>query len=196
MPTVGGVPGNGQPVPDGAKMAKIMWSPKTLAAPGDATVPRPEARRFHGEGQQEVCRHRRTGLRPVRLRRPRPIGSRPRAPAPRTVVGPRAIPSRRRETTSSRSTARGEGREGLPTPVATRRARRHGTGRRHGRHDVLPAAAQQKIEPRRWRSTRARRKATATARAASVFEAPNGCKFVQGDISPQGWCQLFSRRPA
>lgn len=28
------------------------------------------------------------------------------------------------------------------------------------------------------------------------FEAPNGCKFVQGDISPHGWCQLFSRRPA
>jgi hypothetical protein len=34
-----GVPGNGEPVPDGAKMAKIMWSPKTLAAPGGATVP-------------------------------------------------------------------------------------------------------------------------------------------------------------
>jgi hypothetical protein len=23
------------------------------------------------------------------------------------------------------------------------------------------------------------------------FQAPNGCKFVQGDISPNGWCQLF-----
>jgi hypothetical protein len=23
------------------------------------------------------------------------------------------------------------------------------------------------------------------------FEAPNVCKFVQGDISPNGWCQLF-----
>jgi hypothetical protein len=23
------------------------------------------------------------------------------------------------------------------------------------------------------------------------FEAPNACKFVQGDISPNGWCQLF-----
>lgn len=24
------------------------------------------------------------------------------------------------------------------------------------------------------------------------FQAPNACKFVQGDISPSGWCQLFS----
>jgi len=23
------------------------------------------------------------------------------------------------------------------------------------------------------------------------FQAPNGCKFVQGDISPNGRCQLF-----
>ena len=23
------------------------------------------------------------------------------------------------------------------------------------------------------------------------FQAPNGCKFVQGDISPNGWCQLL-----
>jgi hypothetical protein len=24
------------------------------------------------------------------------------------------------------------------------------------------------------------------------FQPPNACKFVQGDISPSGWCQLFS----
>lgn len=23
------------------------------------------------------------------------------------------------------------------------------------------------------------------------FQPPNACKFVQGDISPSGWCQLF-----
>jgi hypothetical protein len=23
------------------------------------------------------------------------------------------------------------------------------------------------------------------------FQPPNACKFVQGDISPDGWCQLF-----
>jgi len=24
------------------------------------------------------------------------------------------------------------------------------------------------------------------------FEAPKGCKFVEGTISPNGWCQLYS----
>jgi hypothetical protein len=23
------------------------------------------------------------------------------------------------------------------------------------------------------------------------FQPPNACKFVQGDINPNGWCQLF-----
>ena len=26
------------------------------------------------------------------------------------------------------------------------------------------------------------------------FQAPNACKFVQGDISPNGWCQLFVKK--
>jgi hypothetical protein len=26
------------------------------------------------------------------------------------------------------------------------------------------------------------------------FQPPNGCKFVQGDISPNGWCQLFAAK--
>ncbi|MBV8537777.1 MAG: high-potential iron-sulfur protein [Alphaproteobacteria bacterium] len=24
------------------------------------------------------------------------------------------------------------------------------------------------------------------------FQPPNGCQFVQGDINPNGWCQLFT----
>ena len=24
------------------------------------------------------------------------------------------------------------------------------------------------------------------------FQPPSACKFVQGDISPSGWCQLFT----
>jgi len=28
------------------------------------------------------------------------------------------------------------------------------------------------------------------------FVAPNACKFVQGEISPKGWCQLFSPKDA
>ena len=34
-----GVPGNGKPFPDGAKMAKIHWNPKKLETFPDATVP-------------------------------------------------------------------------------------------------------------------------------------------------------------
>jgi hypothetical protein len=26
------------------------------------------------------------------------------------------------------------------------------------------------------------------------FPPPNACKFVQGDISPSGWCQLFVKK--
>src|SRR5207342_1803275 len=37
-----GIPGNGKPFPDGAKMAKIHWVPKkNEAAPGPPTVPGP-----------------------------------------------------------------------------------------------------------------------------------------------------------
>jgi hypothetical protein len=34
-----GVPGNGQPFPDGAKMAKVHWNPKTMETFPSATVP-------------------------------------------------------------------------------------------------------------------------------------------------------------
>src|SRR5216110_437346 len=34
-----GIPGNGRPVPDGAKMAKIHWTPKQNEFFPDATVP-------------------------------------------------------------------------------------------------------------------------------------------------------------
>ena len=27
------------------------------------------------------------------------------------------------------------------------------------------------------------------------FQSPNACKFVDGDISPNGWCQLFGPKP-
>jgi len=34
-----GIPGNGKPFPDGAKMAKVHWVPKKSDAPGNPTVP-------------------------------------------------------------------------------------------------------------------------------------------------------------
>ena len=26
------------------------------------------------------------------------------------------------------------------------------------------------------------------------FQAPNACKMVEGEISPQGWCSLFAKK--
>src|SRR5579872_6105930 len=34
-----GIPGNGKPFPDGARMAKIHWNAKTVAQPGNPVVP-------------------------------------------------------------------------------------------------------------------------------------------------------------
>jgi hypothetical protein len=34
-----GIPGNGKPFPDGARMAKVHWVPKKSDAPGNPTVP-------------------------------------------------------------------------------------------------------------------------------------------------------------
>jgi Cytochrome P460 len=54
-----GVPGNGQPFPDGAKMAKVHWTPKTMEIFPAATVPGPlhdvdfmvkDSRRFADSG--------------------------------------------------------------------------------------------------------------------------------------------------
>ncbi len=36
---VAGIPGNGKPFPDGAKMAKIHWNPKQMETFPSATVP-------------------------------------------------------------------------------------------------------------------------------------------------------------
>ncbi len=79
------------------------------------------------------------------------------------------------------------------------------TDRRLSRRDVLtgtalalgapisPAAAQQKL-------TQADASCQGTLRGDQRcalcfnFLQPSGCKFVQGNISPAGWCQLFALR--
>jgi High potential iron-sulfur protein len=30
--------------------------------------------------------------------------------------------------------------------------------------------------------------------ACALFQAPHSCKVVDGDVSPQGWCSLFSAK--
>ena len=32
--------------------------------------------------------------------------------------------------------------------------------------------------------------------ACANFEAPKGCKLVEGEIKPDGWCQLFKAQKA
>ena len=66
-----GIPGNGKPFPDGARMAKIHWAPKkNVAAPGAPTVAGTLHRcRFHGEGQQALRGRRRLGICRVQVRR-------------------------------------------------------------------------------------------------------------------------------
>jgi hypothetical protein len=62
-----GIPGNGQPFPDGSKSAKIQWRPKK--------VPRPPLRRWCRTplkdvafiAWQEILGQRRMGIRPVQL---------------------------------------------------------------------------------------------------------------------------------
>jgi len=37
-------------------------------------------------------------------------------------------------------------------------------------------------------------KGQARCGACSYFQAPSGCNFVNGPISPTGWCMLFKRK--
>ena len=58
-----GIPGNGKPFPDGARMAKIHWKPEdardVLHHDGAGE---PARRRLHGERQQAVRGQRRMGM--------------------------------------------------------------------------------------------------------------------------------------
>ena len=56
---------------------------------------------------------------------------------------------------------------------------------------VSPAAAQQKIGQADAKYQGAPKGDQRCDRCIN-FQPPNACKFVQGDISPSGWCQLFT----
>lgn len=58
---------------------------------------------------------------------------------------------------------------------------------------VRQAAAQQKLSQAlaKYQDTP---KGDHHCEVCNNFQAPNACKFVQGEISPNGWCQLFSRK--
>jgi hypothetical protein len=58
---------------------------------------------------------------------------------------------------------------------------------------VWQAAAQQKISQAdaKYQATP---KGDQRCDGCVNFQPPNACKFVQGDISPSGWCQLFAAK--
>lgn len=56
---------------------------------------------------------------------------------------------------------------------------------------VTPAAAQQKITPAAAKY-QDQPKGQQSCAVCVNFQPPNACKFVQGTISPTGWCLLFA----
>jgi hypothetical protein len=58
---------------------------------------------------------------------------------------------------------------------------------------ISQAAAQQKLSPADAKY-QASPKGDQHCEVCYNFQAPKACKFVQGDISPSGWCQLFAAK--
>ena len=58
---------------------------------------------------------------------------------------------------------------------------------------VSQSAAQQKISQAnaKYQSTP---KGDQRCDVCVNFQPPNACKFVEGDISPSGWCELFAKK--
>jgi hypothetical protein len=64
----------------------------------------------------------------------------------------------------------------------------------------LRSARWQPCKRRRGKISQADAKYQSTAKgdqrcdACLSFQPPNACKFVEGDISPSGWCELFAAK--
>ncbi len=39
-------------------------------------------------------------------------------------------------------------------------------------------------------------KGNKSCESCALFEAPSSCKSVDGTISPQGWCMVYSKKPS
>jgi hypothetical protein len=55
------------------------------------------------------------------------------------------------------------------------------------------AVAQAKV-PQKTVAYQDKPKGTQRCDGCSNFQPPNGCKLVEGEISPQGWCSLFTKK--
>jgi hypothetical protein len=58
---------------------------------------------------------------------------------------------------------------------------------------ITPAGAQQKIS-QAVAKYQDQPKGKQSCAVCVNFQPPNACKFVQGTISPNGWCQLFAAK--
>ena len=58
---------------------------------------------------------------------------------------------------------------------------------------ILPATAQEKMSQAdaKYQVTP---KGDQRCDSCMLFQSPNACKVVQGEISPSGWCQLFVKK--
>jgi hypothetical protein len=55
------------------------------------------------------------------------------------------------------------------------------------------ATAQAKV-PQNTVSYQDKPKGTQRCDGCNLFQPPNACKTVEGEISPQGWCSLFTKK--
>jgi hypothetical protein len=77
--------------------------------------------------------------------------------------------------------------------LISRRVALAGTALALGAVAAVQAAARQKISQAdaKYQSTA---KGDQRCDACLSFQPPNACKFVEGDISPSGWCELFAAK--
>jgi len=98
-----GVPGNGQPFPDGSKIVKLQWKPKkSTEAPFVVDVPDVFSQAFVIEKDTRDFQTAADGDTRCSTTKPYPTSSRP-IPAPRTADTPAIWPSRRRTTSFTRT---------------------------------------------------------------------------------------------
>jgi hypothetical protein len=60
---------------------------------------------------------------------------------------------------------------------------------------IAPGHAQTKKFPKAQAQYQDKPKNGQQCDACAQFVAPNGCKLVEGDIAPQGWCLYFAPKP-
>ena len=103
-----GIPGNGQPFPDGSKIAKIEWKPKKMTeSPFAVNVPSTLQDVFLIEKDTKRFPTRKDGPTPCSTTIPRPTRSRPMRAAP-SIAGSRATRSWRQKITFFTRTRSGE----------------------------------------------------------------------------------------